>query len=204
MYFGNNPIRVDARWNWHNEVQYRNYNFIGDLDQLLLRTGVGYNLTQNNNNLLLGYAYVITSPYTQLDTKTRFYEHRLFLQFIHRHKLSTLSIQHRFRFEQRHIEDRNTQWRGRYFLSANLPIFKIPKTASTVYLSAYNELFLNFQNKVFDRNRMYAAAGYQFNPWIKVEAGFMTQIFRESKTYQFQLGLYNTVPFVKGKAKNLI
>ena len=54
LYFGNQ--KINNRWNWHNEVQYRNYNFAGDLEQLLLRTGIGYNLTENNNNVLLGFA----------------------------------------------------------------------------------------------------------------------------------------------------
>ena len=52
MYFGNQ--KLSDRWNWHNEIQYRNYNFAGDLEQLLFRTGIGYNLSANNNNLLLG------------------------------------------------------------------------------------------------------------------------------------------------------
>ena len=56
LYFGNK--KIDSKWNWHHEVQYRNYNAIGDLEQLLLRTGIGYNLTENNNNLLLGYGFI--------------------------------------------------------------------------------------------------------------------------------------------------
>ncbi len=30
IYFGNK--KIDAKWNWHHEVQYRNYNAIGDLE----------------------------------------------------------------------------------------------------------------------------------------------------------------------------
>ena len=56
IYLGNQPI--NKKFNWHNEIQYRNYNFIGDINQLLLRTGIGYNLTENNNNVLLGYAFI--------------------------------------------------------------------------------------------------------------------------------------------------
>jgi len=41
IYLGNK--KINSRWNWHNEVQYRNYNLGGDLEQLLLRTGIGYN-----------------------------------------------------------------------------------------------------------------------------------------------------------------
>ena len=40
--------KVNTKWNIHHEVQYRNYNAIGDLEQLLLRTGVGYNLSPKN------------------------------------------------------------------------------------------------------------------------------------------------------------
>ena len=50
VYLGNQ--KINNQWNWHNELQYRNFNFLGDLNQLLLRTGIGYNLTENNNNIL--------------------------------------------------------------------------------------------------------------------------------------------------------
>ena len=50
IYIGSKELKNG--WNIHNEVQYRNYDAIGDLEQLLLRTGLGYNLTENNNNLV--------------------------------------------------------------------------------------------------------------------------------------------------------
>lgn len=52
IYFGNK--KIDSKWNWHHEVQYRNYNAIGDLEQLLLRTGLGYKLN-NNTKFEFGY-----------------------------------------------------------------------------------------------------------------------------------------------------
>lgn len=67
IYFGNN--KLNEKFNIHNEVQYRNYNAVGDLEQLLLRTGLGYNLTPNNNNLLLGYGFIRSENYQNLDTK---------------------------------------------------------------------------------------------------------------------------------------
>src|SRR3990167_4855875 len=77
LYFGNQ--KINNRFNWHNEVQYRNYNFIGDLEQLLIRTGLGYNLSENNNNVLLGYAYIHSEPYVQgTDDKLKTDEHRIF------------------------------------------------------------------------------------------------------------------------------
>ena len=55
--------KVNSKWNVHNEVQFRNYDAVGDLEQLLLRTGVGYNLSENNHNVLLGYGYINSENY---------------------------------------------------------------------------------------------------------------------------------------------
>jgi hypothetical protein len=49
--------------NIHNELQYRNYNAKGDLGELLFRTRIGYNLSDNNNNILLGYGYILSENY---------------------------------------------------------------------------------------------------------------------------------------------
>ena len=43
IYIGNK--KIDSKLNFHHEIQYRNYNSIGDLEQLLIRTGIGFNLT---------------------------------------------------------------------------------------------------------------------------------------------------------------
>lgn len=39
IYFGNKQI--NSKWNIHNEIQYRNYNLIGDLEQLLFENRLG-------------------------------------------------------------------------------------------------------------------------------------------------------------------
>ena len=40
--------KINSKLNLHHEIQYRNYNALGDLEQLLIRTGLGYNLSENN------------------------------------------------------------------------------------------------------------------------------------------------------------
>ena len=47
QYFGNK--KINEKWNWWHEVQYRNYNAVGDLEQLLIRTGLGYNVSKTDN-----------------------------------------------------------------------------------------------------------------------------------------------------------
>jgi hypothetical protein len=193
LYFGNQ--KINNRWNWHNEVQYRNYNFAGDLEQLLLRTGIGYNLSENNNNVLLGYAYIHSEPYIAgTDDKRNTNEHRIFQQFITKEKFGRVNIQHRYRFEERFIED-DFKMRARYFLSLNVPINKKEMEKNAVYASAYNEIFINTESNYFDRDRIYGGLGYCFNKNFKVEAGVMTQILSNSSRTQFQIMFFNSLPF---------
>ena len=61
--------KINKTWNWHHEVQHRNYNAIGDLEQLLLRTGLGYTTEDKNQNFLLGYGYILSENYDGLGGK---------------------------------------------------------------------------------------------------------------------------------------
>ena len=179
--------KLEGKWNLHNEIQYRNYDAVGDLEQLLLRTGIGYNLSENNNNLLLGYGFIKSENYAAngLD-KITVNEHRIFQQFISKQKVGKLSLTHRYRFEQRFVED-DFKVRFRYFLAFKLPFKGIEEAPSKYYLSAYNEIFLNTKSSVFDRNRVYGGLGYQLNKNIRLEAGYMNQFFESGGRDQINL-----------------
>jgi hypothetical protein len=173
IYFGDK--RFNEKWNWHSEVQYRNFNLLGDTEQLLLRTGFGYNLTENNNNVHLGYAFIYSEPYLpNSDQKISFNEHRIYQQFITRQTFGRFSIQHRYRFEQRFF-DEDFKLRLRYFLSFNVAVNHKTMQDKTIYLSVYNEIFLNTDNPVFDRNRLYGGLGYRLNRHFRGELGLMNQ-----------------------------
>ncbi|MDA0379977.1 MAG: DUF2490 domain-containing protein [Bacteroidetes bacterium] len=173
IYFGDK--KINARLNWHHEAQYRNYNFIGDTEQLLLRTGIGYNLSPQNNNLLLGYGFIQSEPYLEnTNLKVRVDEHRIYQQFIHKQRLAQMVVQHRFRLEQRFVEQ-DFKMRFRYFLSLNMPLNKKELIDQTIYFSAYNEVFLNTAENLFDRNRIYAGIGYKFTKYVRSEIGLMNQ-----------------------------
>lgn len=185
IYFGNKQF--NSKWNWHHEVQYRNYDAIGDLEQLLLRTGIGYNLTENNNNVLLGYGFILSENYVEeTDEKVSVNEHRIFQQFITKQKVGIIGISHRYRFEQRFIED-DFKMRFRYFLSLNVPLQLKETIDNTFYISAYNEIFLNKESAIFDRNRLYGGLGYNLNKNIRFEVGYMNQFFETSSRDQLNI-----------------
>ena len=195
IYFGNQQI--NKRWNWWNEMQYRNFNFIGDLEQLVFRTGIGYNLTENNNNVLLGYAFVYAEPYIPgTDQKTSRTENRIYEQFITRQNFGRVFIQHRYRIEERFRES-DFSMRFRYFLSFNIPINQKVIQKDVFYFSAYNEIFLRTDKPVFDQDRIYGAIGYAINNYLRLETGMMYQIFEDGNKLQFQFVFMNNIPFKK-------
>lgn len=178
IYIGNK--KIDQKWDIHHEVQYRNYNAIGDLEQLLLRTGLGRTFNDGQNNFLVGYGYILSENYIPLiELKTSVNEHRLYQQFTAKNKIGDVKIGHRYRFEQRFIED-NFKMRFRYFLSLSAPLCKNENDEVSFYLSAYNEIFLSTEPSVFDRNRLYGGIGYNVNKSLRVELGYMNQFFEFS------------------------
>lgn len=179
--------KLNNGWNIHNEVQYRNYDAIGDLEQLLLRTGIGYNLTENNNNLLFGYGYILSENYIgETDEKVTVNEHRIFQQFTTKQKVGNLGLSHRYRFEQRFVED-DFKMRFRYFLGVKIPLQYNEQGKNPLYLSAYNEIFLNTESSIFDRNRLYGGLGYQFSKVLRLELGYMNQFFETSSRDQINM-----------------
>jgi hypothetical protein len=188
IYFGNK--KINDKFNWHHEVQYRNYNFIGDLEQLLFRTGLGYNLSENNNNILLGYGFIHSEPYIEnTDDKTSTNEHRIYQQFITRQVFQRVSLQHRYRFEQRFIES-DFKLRLRYFLALNIALNNIELEDKTFYLSAYNEIFINTEPDYFDRNRLYGGLGYRFSKLIRAEIGVLKQTTAKGSRNQLNIITY--------------
>ena len=178
--------KLNSKWNIHNEIQYRNYDAISDLEQLLLRTGLGYNITEKNN-ILLGYGYILSENYIgDTDDKVSVNEHRIFQQFTTKQSVGRLKLSHRYRFEQRFVES-DFKMRFRYFLSLNYPLGLTEEKDYKFYLSAYNEIFLNTKSSIFDRNRLYGGIGYKLNKNLRFELGYMNQFFETSGRDQLNI-----------------
>ena len=189
--------KLSDRFSLSSDYQYRTFEDVDQLNQLLLRAGVGYNLSENNNTVLMGYAYVLTRVPAGEDDYRSFGENRFYQQFNTKHNVQRLSLNHRFRFEER-LMNQDIFFRFRYQLTATLPLNKPTLQKDAWFLKASNELFLNaIKHNNFDRNRLLFTAGYVVSPKLTVEAGYMKQHVQHAQTNHFQLGVTINNPITK-------
>jgi len=181
MYFYNMQFK-DSQWGIQGDFQYRDWAGVGDMEQLLLRSGLTYRPKEANILFTLGYANITSGvPGEISDTsgENRIYQEALIPQKLGKRYLLT----HRFRFEQRFVEDQDFRTRYRYMLFFNVPFNKTSLEKDALYLAIYNELFINGQTDIgngrttelFDRNRTYMGLGYVLSSKVRVQLGWMNQ-----------------------------
>lgn len=194
MYFGNYRFK-DSPWAIHGEAQYRNYNLLGDLDQLLLRTGLQYNLKSGQASFLAGYASITSGALGE--SNETIHENRIYQEAILKQKLGRIGINHRYRFEQRWIENQDLRTRFRYALFLNFPLnSKDLAEKGSIYLQIYDEIFINGQktervNQIFDRNRLYGGFGYRITKGFAFQLGFMEQTTANFSNSQLQFSFFH-------------
>lgn len=198
MYFFSTSIK-ESSWGIQGDLQYRNWDLGGDLEQLLIRSGLTYKPKQANIKFTLGYGNITSGSYgssNSTSSESRIYQEALFpVKFGKR-----ISTNHRFRFEQRFVEGQDFRTRYRYNLFINVPLNKPEIGDKTLYLALYNEIFINAQKSIgegrsvelFDRNRLYTALGYQIKKGIKVQLGVMNQTTNTWKKNQMQLSFHHS------------
>jgi hypothetical protein len=191
-------VKLKNKLIFWNEFQLRNYNLIyPDIQQLLLRYGVGLQHNSDQQSLL-GYAYIYSGVYMNENEKNYFNEHRIFQQFIHLFRTPNFYFQNRFRTEERFIENGNFMFRFRYFAYFFFPLSSSTIQKGTVYFSCYNEVFLQNDKKMFDRNRFYIALGCFLNKNLRVDVGIMNQMVGlNAARKQLQFALYHNYTLTK-------
>lgn len=195
MYFGTN--RVSEKLSIHTEGQLRYYEQAENFNQLLLRTGLNYHI----NPVAIatfGYGYISTDPTFEdfrllggdaIVEDSRIIEHRIFEQLILKNTVGQFKFEHRYRLEQRFINDsdfvgKDTQHRARYRLQVTLPLTDI------FFLNVYDEIFLNLQDRVFGQNRLYAALGVNVTENLSVQAGYLKNHFPSANFDRLQIGVF--------------
>lgn len=197
-----NTDRFNEHWGFVSDVQLRSADDLKEAQNLLIRPGLTY-FINGQNNASAGYAYVATlnNPGDNL------VEHRIWQQFIHTQTWHKAALTHRFRLEQRFVEqlstrDRLFSQRVRYFIRGVMPL-RGDKASFTEgpFFAFQNELFLNLQHrdhvngKVFDQNRLFLAGGYRLSSKYDLEVGYMNQFINgrvnDTENHILQLALYS-------------
>lgn len=189
--------KIDENFSFQSDIQYRTWEDLDQLNQLLIRGGIGYDLTDNNNTVLVGVAYIATRNPISENDYTTFNEHRIYQQFNTKHKISKVNLNHRFRFEERLMND-DIFFRFRYQFNATLPLNKPSLMKNALFIKASNELFLNaIKTNEFDRNRLNFNLGYVLTPKLTIEAGYMKQHVKHTQTNHLMLGIILNNPINK-------
>lgn len=196
LYIFNAAIK-ETKFGLQGDLQYRNWNIAGDLEQLILRGGVNYN-PNSNIQVSMSYAHIISGAYGDSNAST--IENRLQQDILLPHKISgRIYLKHRFRYEQRWVEDQDFRTRYRYNLFVNVPLNKKDFSQNAIYLAFYNEVFLNGQRaigngktvEIFDRNWLYGGLGYAINDKLKLQLGFMEHTSNNFSKGQLQVSLHH-------------
>ncbi len=197
MYFWNTTIG-ESNWGFQGDKQFRNWNLLGDLEQLLLRSGLTYQPDNANAKFTIGYAFISTGEFG--DGKNTVEENRIYQEALLPHQIGErFFLTHRFRFEQRFIENQDFRTRFRYNLFINVPLNKKSLDPGAIYIALYNELFINGQRSIgedrvvelFDRNRTYIAMGYSITKGLRGQLGWMLQTTDNWRKGQLQLSLHH-------------
>lgn len=197
MYFFNTRLG-DGPWGLQGDVQYRDWELIGDLEQLLFRGGLTYTPEHAKVLLTLGFASITNGEFGDGDdtsTENRAYQEALLPQPL----APRIHLRHRFRYEQRWVEGQDFRTRFRYGLFADLLLNRDTMDAGVFYVALYNELFINGERDIgegrgveyFDRNRFYAGIGYGLTDRLRVQVGVMNQTTDDLSKNQLQFGLHH-------------
>lgn len=189
-------FKVSPKLAVHTEFQWRRVEAVKNGQQNLLRTGLRYTLN-SQADIIVGYAFAGTFSYGDFPAAFAFPEHRVFQMLNLKNPVGRINLSHRFILEQRFVgavtmtgANKNTDFnylnRMRYRVRAEIPLHS--KTASKKLWSIIlqDEVFVgwgkNIGANVFDQNRIGVFAGYQLNPSLKLEAGYINQTLQQGKT----------------------
>tara|TARA_B100000809_G_C15126334_1_gene526381 strand:+ start:1836 stop:2531 length:696 start_codon:yes stop_codon:yes gene_type:complete len=197
MYFYDTQFK-ESNFGIQGDIQYRNWNLGGDLEQLLLRSGLTFRVTGGNAKFTLGYAHITSGAFGDSDDTST--ESRIYQEALLSHKLGNrVFLAHRFRYEQRFVEAQDFRTRYRYNLFINVPFNKSTLDRGAFYAALYNELFVNGQRDIgdnrevefFDRNRTYLGVGYVLKKGMKLQLGWMSQKTNSVDKQQMQLSFHH-------------
>ncbi len=165
---------------WY-EVQPRFGENASQVNQLLLRTALGYRIT---NNLALWQGYAWTPSFEPEFVS----ENRIYQQLVYAQGFPVVDVMSRTRLEQRWIQHvPGTAVRFRTLLRGRFPL----DDARLWGLVTQNEIFLNLNSLTngpeggFDQNRFFFGLNKKINEYLSVDGGYQLQVINTDESLLF-------------------
>jgi len=179
-YFGDN--KINSRIGIHSELQLRSFLMPHAMQTLLARAGLNYYI-RPYAMATAGYGYIYSVPSGDEVAGSQLSEHRIWQQLLLRQKHTHIFMDHRYRLEQRFINNLTTHTsqldhRLRYRFQALFPLYSIDPHLRHWFLAFNNEIMINLKkepSRLFDRNRLFAGIGYQVSPRMNFQLGYLNQ-----------------------------
>jgi hypothetical protein len=155
------------------ESQLRTWEVVSNSQSFFARAFFNYNLT---TSFQLGFSqeYHINWPYAEsTDDKLSTEEYRTTLQVILFQSIDRVTIQHRYRYEFRFLDESGKQ-RTRYRIQLGIPLTGEKIKKGVMFATVGNEFLLDTKPElIFSQNRLYAMLGYQFTSSLNFQFGYM-------------------------------
>lgn len=177
------------------ETQLRLYEPLSNREEFFLRPIINYHFS-TIFSAGIGYSYGMTWTYGDADNeKIKATEDRLILQATMNQMIHRTKFQHRYRFEQRWLDQGNQQ-RFRYRLQVTIPLNNTSLEKGTVFLNTFDEIFIDSGPELkFNQNRLYLAGGYQFSKTLNLQLGYLFQSKSEHNFHRLQFFLTQKINF---------
>ncbi|GIU80440.1 MAG: hypothetical protein KatS3mg005_3678 [Bryobacteraceae bacterium] len=201
QYFGNHGLgRSKAAV--HLEAQVRRHDLARSWQNVLLRPALQWRL-HPKFDVTAGYGFISHHRYGDWPIRRAWNEHRIFQDARLHHAAGRIRLLHRFRFENRWLENRQFENRFRYMARATVPL------RGPYSLALWNEVFLPVKPErfpgVLDQNRASVLLGKRLSDHVRVEAGYMLQtvwqrngrVREDNHTLVFAIS--STLPFFSGR-----
>lgn len=200
-HLANAKFVLSQKWSAWAEIQTRSWKLTNRFYYHELKTGFSYQLNPSAN-VLMGFGQYGTYDNTGNYKPPVTHEFRMWEQLTLTNNIDRLKLEHRYRVEQRFFGP-NYKNRFRYRLNGIVPLNHRSIVNKTVYVSVYDEIFLNNRAPHFERNRIFGGAGYQFTKLFTFQAGYINQYDYRNPGH-FSKGYLQTTFLFTVDAKSLL
>lgn len=192
--------RISNKLSFNNTIQSWHYEIADNFNFLFTKVAVNYHISPKLTTAL-AYGFMdIDRGFEKEGPHT--YENRLMEQIGYKQKLAKLTIDHRFRIEQRFLNKPTSKNilanRLRYRIGTKL------KLNNTLFIRLNNEFLSTIKTKeidAFSENRAYIALGINMIKSTHIQVGYLNRKIKDLDLHRLQLSLFYKIDLRKKSNK---